>query len=378
MTMKLAVLAPHLGCRSETFIRRHIDDLLPGKTVLVSNKREKPFGGHWDVECPKLLMNVELNRLNFKMRNHLGGFWGRSLNGESRVVERFLRQQKVTVALGEYLDFSIDWCHLMDRLKIAYFIQAHGIDVSSYLCDRKRAEEVAYICRNVAGIFTRSEFHRNRLLEIGFSENKLYVNPGGVTVDQEWKVRERGEYIFCLAVGRIVPKKGPIFLLDAFRRAAQNCPRLRLDYVGSGPLFPAMRQYVQAHRMGEVVTLHGGVEPGRLAELQARANLFLQHSITDPDTGDEEGLPAAIQEAMGQSLPVVSTRHAGIPEAVEHEITGLLSSPGDSKEMARMILLMAEDEKGAAEMSLRAWKKASRDYRWEDERSRLLSAMGIL
>ena len=59
------------------------------------------------------------------------------------------------------------------------------------------------------------------------------------------------------------------------------------------------------------------VEPEKVKmRLLRECGIFVQHSITDPVTGDDEGLPAAIQEAMAHGLAVVSTRHSGIPEAV--------------------------------------------------------------
>ena len=54
-----------------------------------------------------------------------------------------------------------------------------------------------------------------------------------------------------------------------------------------------------------------------------RAKVFLQHSVTAND-GDEEGLPVSLLEAMGQGVPVVSTRHAGIPEAIKDGTDGFV------------------------------------------------------
>ena len=67
--------------------------------------------------------------------------------------------------------------------------------------------------------------------------------------------------------------------------------------------------------------------------LLRECGVFIQHSHVDPETGDEESLPASIQEAMAHGLAVVSTRHAGIPEAVRDGETGLLVEEGVAKAM---------------------------------------------
>jgi glycosyltransferase involved in cell wall biosynthesis len=64
-----------------------------------------------------------------------------------------------------------------------------------------------------------------------------------------------------------------------------------------------------------------------------RGLAFVQHSVRAP-SGDSEGTPVAILEAAASGLPVVSTRHAGIPEAVLDEVSGLLVEEGNVSAMA--------------------------------------------
>jgi glycosyltransferase involved in cell wall biosynthesis len=116
------------------------------------------------------------------------------------------------------------------------------------------------------------------------------------------------------------------------------------------------------------VTLHGGAPETTKADLLARCGVFVQHSLTDPETGDEEGLPASIQEAMAHGLAVVSTRHAGIPEAVVEGETGLLVDEGDVVGMAAAIAAVGPRAQtfGAA-----GYRRATALYGWEQERARL-------
>ena len=64
-----------------------------------------------------------------------------------------------------------------------------------------------------------------------------------------------------------------------------------------------------------------------------KTNVYLQHSVSPP-SGDSEGLPISIMEAMAMNLPVVSTFHSGIPELVENGVNGYLVEERDLKSYA--------------------------------------------
>src|SRR5207249_2345004 len=119
------------------------------------------------------------------------------------------------------------------------------------------------------------------------------------------------------------------------------------------------------------VTLHGDQAPPFVDGLLAGADVFMQHSMRDPETGDEEGLPVAILEAMAHGLPVVSTVHAGIPEAVVDGATGRLSAEGDVDAMALHLAHLAEDREERLRLGTAGWRRARDRFTWAEERSRL-------
>jgi len=129
--------------------------------------------------------------------------------------------------------------------------------------------------------------------------------------------------------------------------------------------------------LGGRVTLHGAQPSDVVQTLMDQADIFLQHSMTDPETGDAEGLPVAILEAMAKGLPVVSTRHAGIPEAVEESATGYLVAEGDATEMAERIVQLAEDCDLRRRMGEDGWRRAKKYFSWERERAELLNILGL-
>lgn len=373
----LAIFGPSIGAPSETFIGRHMRDLLPGRTVAVTETVNGPHGGTWSADCPVLALNQPRDGW---LGQHLIRAVARRLGcppaGRVRRVKEFLQDHEVQVVMGEYLDWSLPWLGIARELQLRFFVHAHGYDVSEKLRDPKiRADYVQY--NQASGVITMSHASREKLLGLGLDPAKLHVVPYGVDVPREPIQRTERGVIRCLAVGRMVPKKAPVLTLEAFRRASETCPKLRLDYVGSGALFPAAHLFIRTFNLEDRVTLHGD-QPNQIVQLLMKeTDIFLQHSMTDPMTGDEEGLPVAILEAMANGLPVVSTRHAGIPEAVRDGVSGYLGEEGDSVGMAEKLSSLAQDPNLRRRMGEAGWLRAKEHFSWERERGSLLGILGL-
>lgn len=370
MKGKLAVITTQLGTVSETFIRRHVEDIFPGQTVAIARYSSHPTGGRWVSPCPVLFLDEVAKRLSYRLSRRLG----KSESGlRDRTLERFLKEHRVEMVLGEYMDQFVDFIPLLDRLGIPYVVQGHGIDLSAALRNPENQQRyLAY--RSARAVLTRCEFHRKRLIGLGLPPELIHVNPGGIDIPAQNKQRAPGAEKRFLAVGRMVAKKGPIYLLEAFRLAAAQDPEITLDYIGGGEMYPAAKQFLDATGLGSRIRLRGMVSEEEKVELWNHCGVFLQHSLTDPDTGDEEGLPAAIQEAMAAGMVVITTAHSGIPEAIEDGITGWLVPERDVKAMTKTILNVAKQGISNSELVSKAYQKATVQYSWAAERQRLLSA----
>jgi glycosyltransferase involved in cell wall biosynthesis len=184
-------------------------------------------------------------------------------------------------------------------------------------------------------IIVVSEAMRSQVLSFGVSANRVHVIACGADLETGCTRRaNHAKPVYkVVAVGRLVAKKGPMFLLEAFRQIRDKGVCATLFVIGDGPFLEPMRQYIRAVKLEDCVHLLGALSHVEVKRHLSDADLFLQHSVTAED-GDEEGLPVSIMEAMAASIPVVSTRHAGIPELVTDGLTGFLVEPGDSSDMA--------------------------------------------
>jgi glycosyltransferase involved in cell wall biosynthesis len=164
-----------------------------------------------------------------------------------------------------------------------------------------------------------------------------------------------------LAVGRFVAKKGPLITLEAFAIAARTRPALQLVMVGEGPLLDCARRRAVELGVSERVQFTGVELPPQIAERLRHSRGFVQHSLTGPD-GDQEGSPVAVMEAQLSGVPVVATRHAGIPEVVLDGHTGLLVDEGDGAAMAVAIGRLADDPALAARLGAAGRARALKQF----------------
>lgn len=129
--------------------------------------------------------------------------------------------------------------------------------------------------------------------------------------------------IVILTAGRLIPKKGPDDLANAFALLCRGGADVCLRVAGEGGLQPEMEAILSEAGCRGRVQFLARLEPAQVAEEMRRAHLFCLPSRVGPD-GDSEGIPNVLKEAMATGLPVLSTYHAGIPELVEDGVSGYL------------------------------------------------------
>jgi colanic acid/amylovoran biosynthesis glycosyltransferase len=151
-----------------------------------------------------------------------------------------------------------------------------------------------------------------------------------------------------LSVGRLVPDKGQLLLLEAVAALRDCGVGVSLTLVGDGPDRAALIDAVRRLGIGEAVVLAGAVDQERLPELYLSHDVFCLPSFA-------EGLPVVLMEAMAYGIPVVATRIAGVSELVEDGLSGAVVAAG------RVDLLVDVLSRLAADPELRArWAHAGR------------------
>ena len=164
--------------------------------------------------------------------------------------------------------------------------------------------------------------------------------------------------IRLLAVGRLVEKKGFDVLIDALSHMDDA---VTLRVVGDGPARADLVSRVAGLRLESRVTFAGVCTHAELPREYAMANVVVVPSVVD-STGDRDGLPNVLLEAMASGRAVVGTRVGAIAAAIEEGRNGLLVEPGSPAELARAISSLAVSKEWRASMGYRGRHVVEREY----------------
>jgi colanic acid/amylovoran biosynthesis glycosyltransferase len=254
---------------------------------------------------------------------------------------------------------------LQSRLGVPLIVTFHGYDATrgtelrnglpAWRYGRRRPQLV----NRAATLLAVSNRIRESLLALGIPESRIRVHRIGVDLTKfsPTPLAEREPVV--LGVGRFVEKKGFEFLIDAMAAVQRASPETELVLIGSGKLQGDLR--AAASRKLKSFRIFGPCPPEEITGWMKRARLLAAPSVTDR-SGNTEGLPITVVEAVASGLPVVATRHAGIPEAVVDGESGFLVPERDVDTLADRILEVIRDDAGWKAMSAASRTIAEREF----------------
>ncbi|NJM15057.1 MAG: glycosyltransferase family 4 protein [Bacteroidales bacterium] len=218
---------------------------------------------------------------------------------------------------------------------IPFFVSFHGYDASHKLDSARYRKMIRDLLnqKNVCPIFVSNFMHRYVEEKIGKvnTPNILYYGTDIACFTRTTRKQQKDPFIF-LQVSSFMPKKGHEYTLRAYQKFLHSTSAVdtHLVLAGDGPLRSGMMQLAQQLGLDGKVDFPGHVTPAGAKKLMDEAHCFVHHSITPDNVTDREGIPNAIMEAMAMELPILSTRHAGIPELVEDGVHGYLVDERDT------------------------------------------------
>ncbi len=276
--------------------------------------------------------------------------------GRGGRVEARLRATRPQLIHAHFGTDGLKMLNLARALKLPLITHLRGYDVtltrpaliasgraswSRYALQRGRLMQAGTLFLAV------SDALRKRAVALGFPAARTRTHYNGVDLDRFQPGKRPREPGTILHVGRLVEKKGTADLIAALA----GMSGVRLVVIGDGPLRAQLQR--QAGELGVKAQFLGSQPADEVAVWMRRATILAAPSRTARD-GDAEGLPNVVVEGAASGIPVLGTRHSGIPEAVDDGVTGLLVREGDRAGLADRIRTLLEGADLRREMGFAA------------------------
>lgn len=286
--------------------------------------------------------------------------------GQYVAARRLLKERRVDVIHAHWLipQGLVALC-LKRRFAIPYLVTSHGGDLFGL-----RGRVLNALKRRVAAASSAmtvvSSAMRDEATAIGLQPPELVVLPMGVDLRERFVLgagekRATDELLF---VGRLVPKKGLPYLLDAMPRVLARRPSVQLNIAGFGPEETALRAHASRLGIENSVNFLGGMPQASLPQLYRRASVFVAPFIRD-DSGNQEGLPVVLMEAIGCGCPVVVGEVAGVHDLLGDAAAEVCVDAKNAEALATAILATLDDPERAAEHAKRIRDAAVSRVDWD-------------
>ncbi|HEV2212045.1 MAG TPA: glycosyltransferase [Gammaproteobacteria bacterium] len=347
---EVMVLCPHApGAK--------VEEELDG--ISVERYRYAPAAWETLVHGGGMVANLKRNPLKWLL---VPGF----LLGQAWAARRIVRRRCVDVLHVHWL-IPQGLAALLLRLfgcRTPYLVTSHGADLYSLRGALPRA-----LKRRVAAKSAAMSVVSGAMVEeaarLGLRPPKLEVLSMGVDLHGRFvpdtAVRRQADRL--LFVGRLVPKKGLPYLLDAMPAVLARRPGVRLAIVGFGPEEVALKAQVKRLGLTTQVEFLGAKTQPELPELYRGASLFVAPFVKEA-SGDQEGLPVALMEAVGCGCPVIAGEVAGLRDLLGAAADQVCVDPKDSAALAAAILKSLEAPVEAATRALEVRRVALEKVDW--------------
>ncbi|WP_179351889.1 glycosyltransferase family 4 protein [Winogradskyella vidalii] len=336
--MNIAIFSPSQNPYSETFIQAHKNYLKDNVFYFYGPKKYIRLEGY-----NFLVSKIDLWRFRFIRKIKKYPF---SYIKEQSLLSA-LKKNAINVVLVEFGTYAYDLIDLLKASNLPIVVHFHGYDASVHHVIKKsnNYKDVFNCATKVIAVSKKME---QMLLDIGCPKEKLIYNVYGPQVEFE-NVKPMFSKKQFIGIGRFADKKAPYYTIMAFKTVVDKHSDAKLLLAGNGVLINMCKNLVKQYQLENNVQFLGVITAIEFREILKESLAFVQHSIT-AENGDMEGTPLAVLEASVAGLPVIATRHAGIPDVIEHGKTGLLCDEHDVDSMAKNMLKILEDKDYAQQM----------------------------
>jgi colanic acid/amylovoran biosynthesis glycosyltransferase len=351
--MNLLIARSNFHSYSETFIDEQIKQLNPVDVLYEGWLPNQTYKGKSIYPYPLSLLVIRgtIRNLFPQLYRKIYQFY----------LKKFLKTHQIDSFLANYGPLGSNIYEACLACNVPYSVVFLGFDANEKkTLDTYRTDYAAMLPKAQAVIIVAASMRAN-LEAIAGPLSNIHVIPCGVDTSIFKPAGEKADRFTFISVARFAEKKGPIHSLRAFEIVCKHYPNVKLQMIGDGPLWEEAKTFVRENHLADQVEFLGAMSQAEYLPYLQSAHVFIQHSIIT-QAGDSEGTPVAILEAAACGIPTVSTRHAGIPDAVLDGESGILGAEHDVQAMADGCMFFIQNESVREAMGLSARKHIETNY----------------
>lgn len=279
---------------------------------------------------------------------------------KAKRLERILKKNKVDCCLAEFLNTGASVKPIVERCNIPLISNVLGYEINDERFYHKFKNEYLSLSKYQSYTIPVAKDMIPKLIELGFKKETIIWSPIGPS--QEFiDITPNYNSLKFVFIGRFTETKSPINLIKAFSKVTLKYPNALMIMAGDGELINEVKTTIAGLKLKDNIELTGWINRAQQLDFYKKAFCYVQHSVTS-STGDKEGTPVSILEASAAGLPVISTIHAGIPDVIINNETGLLVEENDINNMAENMLKLFEDRRLAQKLGEQGKELVSKQF----------------
>lgn len=369
--MKVLHIVDSFSPLSETFIYDYITELERqgvDNHVLTFNRvneDDRPFSKVYTAKIKRDFIFFVL-RVIAHFNNKPNKWWAI----RHREIKKIVKKVKPDIIHAHFGPMGVLVSKIANNFHIPLIVSFHGYDASMLLRNDYWVKQYEKLNKCVKAITVISNNMTERLKM--FDSNKLNVIHVGKYITDYTYDRQINSVKNFISVGRLSEKKGHLDLINAFSLVVKEYDDISLTIIGEGHLREELIKLIKQKKLESKIKLLGSVRHKDVIEFYKKSDSFILTSKT-ASNGDMEGIPTVLMEAQAFLLPVISTRHSGIPECIPKENHKFLAEEGNIEQIKNCILnLIKTDKEELKKIVERGRKKIEKEFNLEIEVSKLI------
>jgi len=413
--VRILYLLKHFPCLSQTFIKHEIDELvrrrcgvsvvsaikpreeldqaglpdLEGKIIYLPHDylyRYSPSGTYSDqyaIDKARLIVSGGDGITEPGLARKIFDIVSRHETDESLRARGFLECMNVlSRARGQGVEhFHCDFAE--DNVKLAFLLhQAVGLPFSvklrAYDIFAEPNRDMSRWLNAARRVITISRYNKEFVHQaFRVPLERIAVIYDGIPVDRMVPSAHYSVSPCVIAsVGRLIEKKGHIYLIDACRILRSRGIRFDCRIYGSGPMMGTLQERIDRSQLSDSVHILGARPHEEILESLESASVFVLPCIVAAN-GDRDATPNVLLEAMAKGIPVISTTISGIPEMIADGVDGLLVKPNDSVALAHAIAKIHSDPSLARAIRMNGRRRVEQQFSIERNIDELLTSLAF-